>query len=410
MQTLFELISANFQLSAAIFFFLFLGIFLFYKRKRLDIQKMVFPLLYAILYKTKMGLKAMDGAAKKFPKTLKWISFAGVYTGFAGMAFIFISLVYNLYKIIFADVKVGAAIVQPFVPTQPGSMFFYVPFFYFIIAIFIIAVVHEFSHGVVSRLFGIKLKSSGFAFLAVLIPIIPMAFVEPDEKMVKKAKPMQQLAIFAAGPFSNILLAVLIILLLNFAIAPMMGGITTTNLVVTNYTYNGNITYPAQEAGIGLGDHLVMIDNTEIIGTDEFVDFMKGTVPGQEIVLHTNASSYPIILASSPVNNQTGYLGIYVIEKYNYADSFRMSYAWTIPLIEWINGLFIWLIILNLGIGLINLAPLGPVDGGRMLLTVLRTRFKEERAMLIWGKISLITLAILLLNVFLPSIMKVFGI
>ena len=72
----------------------------------------------------------------------------------------------------------GVGLVLPF----KAKGVFYVPFFYWIISIFVIAVVHEFSHGLIARANNIKVKSSGFAFLALLVPIIPAAFVEPDEK------------------------------------------------------------------------------------------------------------------------------------------------------------------------------------------------------------------------------------
>src|SRR3989344_169747 len=59
---------------------------------------------------------------------------------------------------------------------------FYLPVFFWVLSIFVFSVVHEFCHGLLARRHGIPVKSSGFAFLAVLIPILPAAFVEPEEK------------------------------------------------------------------------------------------------------------------------------------------------------------------------------------------------------------------------------------
>lgn len=401
-----DFIFQDIQLTAAIVFFLLLGIFLWFKRDKLEVQKPLFPVLYFFLYRTKLGLKAMDDYAKKFPTFLKWLSYAGVVVGFIGMIFTMGMLVHNVYNILFKEVRVGAAIVQPFVQTDPGSMFFYVPFFYFIISIFIIAVIHEFSHGVVMRLFKAKVKSSGFAFLAVIIPIIPAAFVEQDDKQLNKLKPMQQLAIFAAGPFSNILLALVIILLMNFAIAPLMEGAIHQNVVILNYTNSdeGGM-FPAEAAGVKLGDALVKIDDREISTVKEFTQFMKNTRPDQVIILQTNTSQYTVTLGGSP-DGKTGYLGIYVTEDTRFTDEFKASYGAFVPAIQWFNGLLLWLVMLNVAIGLINLIPLGPVDGGRMLLVVLRKKFKEEVAMKWFKYISAITLIVLLANVFLPSLLK----
>src|SRR3989338_644264 len=85
-------------------------------------------------------------------------------------------------------------------------------FLHWIISLFIIAIIHEFSHGVIARVYNIKIKSSGFAFLGP----IPAAFVEPDEKKMEKSSAKAQLSILAAGSFSNILLALLVILILFF--------------------------------------------------------------------------------------------------------------------------------------------------------------------------------------------------
>jgi membrane-associated protease RseP (regulator of RpoE activity) len=56
-------------------------------------------------------------------------------------------------------------------------------------------------------------------------------------------------------------------------------------------------------------------------------------------------------------------------------------------------------ILLNLGIGLFNLVPLGPVDGGRMLRLVLHKFFEKKRADKIWKNISVFFLTIILINI-----------
>ena len=166
------------------------------------------------MYKTKLGLNAMDWGADRFRKPIKYLSYAGIAVGFLGMVFISFILIKGMVNMfIRPEVAQGVALVLPF--KMKGAIG--VPFFYWIISIFIIAVIHEFSHGIVARAFKIKLKSSGFAFLAVLLPIIPAAFVEPDEKQLNKSPIYQQLSVFAAGPFSNILLAIIIFLFFSFA-------------------------------------------------------------------------------------------------------------------------------------------------------------------------------------------------
>jgi len=64
----------------------------------------------------------------------------------------------------------------------------------------------------------------------------------------------------------------------------------------------------------------------------------------------------------------------------------------------------LWLAVLSLGVGLFNLIPLGPVDGGRMLLTALEHVTHKQRADRVWKSVSFVLLGILLTNVVLAFI------
>jgi membrane-associated protease RseP (regulator of RpoE activity) len=72
--------------------------------------------------------------------------------------------------------------------------------------------------------------------------------------------------------------------------------------------------------------------------------------------------------------------------------------------ILWIKDLFFWLFVLNLGVGLFNLVPLGPIDGGRMLLTALQSITHQRRADAIWKSVSFVLLGVLLTNVVLAFV------
>jgi len=405
MNPILDFILQDIQLLSAIIFVILMCVFLYVKRKKIETQKIAYPILYFFLYRTKLGLNQMDSISKRFPRIVKVLAYIGVVIGFIGMIFTTYMLLDNLYRIMFEGARVGAGVVQPFVQTEPGSFFFYVPFFYFIVSIFIIATVHEFSHGVVARLFNVKVKSSGFAFLSVIVPIIPAAFVEPEEKQVKKIKPMQQLGIFAAGPFSNILLAMLVWLSF-FAIDPWQGSITDSTVYIQNLTHGDDVMYPAEQNNLPIGDQIVRIDGVEIENAKIFSEVMANTKPGQTINFVTNTSQYSIVLAEHP-SADSGFLGVMPGQNTEYKEEFKASYAWAIPAIDWSIGLLFWLFLLNIAIGLINLIPLGPVDGGRMILVVLQKYVKkEELQKKIFGYISLVTLIILLGNIFLPSILN----
>ena len=60
-----DFILANTDFVLMIAFALVLTIILLINRKRVELQKILFPLLYLIMYKTKWGLKKMDSIANK---------------------------------------------------------------------------------------------------------------------------------------------------------------------------------------------------------------------------------------------------------------------------------------------------------------------------------------------------------
>jgi len=348
------------------------------------------------MYKTKLGLKLMDKIAKKHPKFLKYLAYVGIIIGFLGMVFISFSLIQNIYKVITATTTIaGVALVLPL--KVKGS--FYVPFFYWIISIFLIALVHEFSHGVVARAYKLKIKSSGLAFLNVLVPVIPAAFVEPDEKELRKRPKMQQLSVFAAGPFSNIIFAFVVLALMGFVIAPVSNAIFNYNgILVTGFT-PGNETFPAESAGITENELIIGIDNMPIATVENFTEIMQTKTPGESVVITTNVTDYNIILAESPDNKSIGYLGVYLTQNQEIKENILQKYGKILPdVFIWFVGLFYWIYVLNLGIGLFNLAPLGPIDGGRMLQLLMHKLFKKKKGDKVWKSISYIFLGLIIIN------------
>ena len=163
-------------------FFLLLSTLILIFRKKFQFQSFL-KIFYFGMYKTKIGLKLMDTWAKKYPWLLNRICYLAIITGFIGMVVVVFDLARSLYSVIAGTSTLTVGLV---LPVQAKGVF-YVPFTYWIIAILVILVIHEFSHGLIARLHKIKVNSSGIAFLGIIIPIIPAAFVEPDEKQLRQA-------------------------------------------------------------------------------------------------------------------------------------------------------------------------------------------------------------------------------
>ena len=99
--------------------------------------------------------------------------------------------------------------VSPLVPSsdESGAVGFsfpgydlFIPFWYGLIALAVTLVSHEASHGVLSLIAKVKVKSTGLLTLGAL-PI--GAFVEPDEKDLEEHKSVERMRVYTAGSLAN---------------------------------------------------------------------------------------------------------------------------------------------------------------------------------------------------------------
>lgn len=383
----------DYQSILAIVFVIFLSAFLYFKRKKIVVQKILYPVLYFAMYRTKLGLNWMDLIAKHFGKSIRLVSFFGVIVGFIGMLFMSYELVGNTIALFTSPDT--APSIKPVMPFAAKGVFF-VPFIYWIISIFVIAIVHEFSHGMVARAFKIPVKSSGFAFLGIVLPIIPAAFVEPDEKQMSKRNAREQLSVFSAGPFSNIVMAGILFLLVLGVINPAAESMLQVNGVkVMSITKDG----PFENAGIKEGELVKQIDNLQITTVENFTSYISKQPVGKELRITTNVTTRTIRSAQHPKDAKKSYLGVSIAQATQVKQEFKQKYSEAgTAFIVWFFGLIYWLLLLNLGIGLFNLLPIGPVDGGRMLLLVLQ-KWNPKKGMFVWKLISLFFMFIILANI-----------
>ncbi|HJN57080.1 MAG: site-2 protease family protein [Candidatus Woesearchaeota archaeon] len=401
--------SLDVRLTLTLIFFLFLIAFILTHKKgrQIHVWKAV-PIFYAVMYRTKFGLMWMNKVGRKYKRFLKYAGYVAIAVGFVGMILITFFLVKGVIPLIFEpDAPVGAGLV---LPVKGSGVFedvvFFVPIEFWIISIFIIALVHEYAHGVLSRTYDIKVKSSGFAFLGIIVPIIPAAFVEPEEKILKKRPVRQQLSVFAAGPMANIVLAVLCGLILVFALTPLSSKMIEANgVTITNFVEGD---FPAKNAGMKVNEVIKEINGIKTPYLDNLSYELARVNPGNPIRLTTDKGTYKIKTVKNPENSSKAYLGIYLAQSSEIKSGVIDKYGSFFPnALIWLIQLFLFLFILNLGIGLFNLLPMGPLDGGRMLHITLLKYFKKEKAMKIFTNVSIFLLFVVLLTIFVPIIKNI---
>jgi membrane-associated protease RseP (regulator of RpoE activity) len=351
-------------------FALFVAQFLYRNRKNLKRDGLLF------LYRTKWGMKFIDKIGKKYKKTLKFLSYVSITLGYllmAGMIYLFGKIVYLYvaYPAIVKSIKIPP--ITPLVPyidkiaPSLGLPSFY--FIYWIIILAVIAILHEFAHGIFMKRYDIKIKSTGFGFFPFFLPVFLAAFVEQDQKSMEKKSNFKQMAVLSAGTFANFLTGVLffgiMVLFFMFAFQPSgvvfdshmysAVGISTITAVggvpLENVTYQ-NLMKAANKTGLidvettqgnyiitqnflakqtNVGDHVFLYSdapairnnlsgvitsiNGEIVSNIEELSFeLYKYSPGEEITLSIydgeDEHNQDLTLAEHPQNKDVPWLGI----------------------------------------------------------------------------------------------------
>ena len=335
-----------------------------------------------IMWKTQKLRGFITRISNISPKFWRWFMNVGIFVAFGAMIFITWTLISTLPSVFETP---AVSIIIPGVE-MPGSSI-YVPFLYGLIALATVLVVHEFSHGVQAVGEKIPIKSIGLLLFAV----IPGAFVEPDEDELKKAKKSSRLRVYAAGSVANMSLALIAIILVSLISAGIPHYFAEDGIEV------GRVVGDSPCDGI-LKEGMVLesIDNHTIKDSKSYVDIVSSYKPGDDVSIKTDQGTYSIHLDKNPNNDSRGFFGIQANKHFKLIDNSLGSIPWV--LFEFLE-LFQWIFMLNLGIGLFNLLPLKPLDGGYMLEILLSYRLSEKYYKPIVNALSVVMAMIIIFTI-----------
>ena len=163
------------------------------------------------------------------------------------------------------QVLLGLPGINPFIPLTYG-----------IFALAVAIIVHEFSHGILARKFKVKIKSLG-----ILLFIVPIgAFVEPDEEQMQALDRPKRGAIFAAGPGSNVVLAVLLALVFS------LGMMTAVQVKAPGMGIMSIVSgSPAEMGGLAEGMILTHLDGIALESDAQFREVLGQMAAGQVVSL-----------------------------------------------------------------------------------------------------------------------------
>lgn len=257
-------------------------------------------LLY--LYRTKIGLNLIEYTTKRFSKILKPLQYIVVVCGYILMIeiiWLFLKFAYFYITSPFAAREFKIPVIMPLIPYLPEifkiDFLPPFPFTYWIIIIALIAIPHEFAHGIFARLNKIPVHSTGFGFLGPFLA----AFVEPDEKKMEKAKKFPQMSILASGTFANVLTAILfaVILWIFFTLAFVPAGVQFNTYALTSLNISGiskisNVTLDGFENNGILTPNIQLMSGNEIFFTSDFILQQTIKQGGEQIIAYENSPAF----------------------------------------------------------------------------------------------------------------------
>lgn len=218
------------------------------------------------MVRTDRGKKLLDYLSR--PRKF-WAAYAKVsrVLFLAGMAGMLLLLIWEA-TLVFQIPKQSIPAPQTYL-LLPGINPF-VPVGYGILGLVIAVVLHELSHGILSRAQDIRVKSMGVLFMIVPIG----AFVEPDQEELDSVEPLQRLRVFGVGPATNLFVALIFLLILVFPMMGVVAPIHTGLAVVSVYNTSG-----AYSSGIRDWSEIVAIGGQHVVNAAQ-LNSITGIVPG----------------------------------------------------------------------------------------------------------------------------------
>ena len=360
----------------------------------------------ALLLRTKKGVEFLKKIASK-KRFWKSYGTASILICFIAMIIITTVLIWQTWTIIGftpeqKEVLPGpefALIIPGINPILPLD---YLP--HIIIALAVAIIIHEFSHGILTFAGNLKVKSLGILYL-----ILPIgAFCEPDEEKLKKTNILTRMRVYAAGPIANFIAAFVCLILFSFVFMSAVSPVSGVEVLSV-----GEDT-PAENLGLTSGTTLLTLNDTNMTNVLDFLYVLQNTSSNQliNISYYKEGKTYSTTVELADKYNYTnneshkgfGYLGVgpnlyggYITTLKNpflyFPDGFVLVYA--LPIFGYFNGynpivspftdslviegplsfippvifwqavnLLYWIFWLNLAVGLFNVLPMIPLDGG----------------------------------------------
>ena len=212
-----------------------------------------------LMIKTRRGRELIDRLSKR---ERFWTAFGRISIGvtIGSMVALMLMLVWEAFLVL--SLPPSAAPAPELLIGLPGINPI-IPLWYGILGIVVGIFVHEFAHGILSRVAKIKLESLG-----ILLLIFPMgAFVEPNEDDIRATSKKKRARMYAVGPATNMFVALICLMVFAMVLAPSAQPVSD-GAVVIGVTPNS----PAEKFGISVWSEILSVDGQTISNASDLND------------------------------------------------------------------------------------------------------------------------------------------
>jgi membrane-associated protease RseP (regulator of RpoE activity) len=289
----------------------------------------------------------------------------------------------------------------------------YLPITYGWVALVITIIIHEAGHGIVARVYNIRVDSTGI----VLFLGLPIgAFVNIEREELNNVTLKQKSAVLTAGPLNNMILAGMTLLALYFVIStltPLPVNPADPKFGVMVISVSGGSL--AESVGMTQGSTIQYVAGQEVRELEDLGDLLRANL-GQTIEITWteqggNAVTRDVVLPTT-VELNGGVLGVtvtplapdsqVVLDRYKgafgtnplaillpptmqegavpYSDLMAPKYTSSVfgDAYAPIANMLFWLWFINFNVGIFNALPIGPLDGGQLYGAMIENRAKSK--------------------------------
>jgi membrane-associated protease RseP (regulator of RpoE activity) len=289
----------------------------------------------------------------------------------------------------------------------------YLPITYGWVALVITIIIHEAGHGIVARVYNIRVDSTGI----VLFLGLPIgAFVNIEREELNNATLKQKSAVLTAGPLNNMILAGITLLALYFVIStltPLPANPTDPKFGVMVISVSGGSL--AESVGMTQGSTIQYVAGQEVRELKDLGDLLRANL-GQAIeITWTEQGGKAVtrdVVLPTTVELNGGVLGVtvtplapdsqVVLDRYKgafgtnplaillpptmqegavpYSDLMAPKYTSSVfgDAYAPIANMLFWLWFINFNVGIFNALPIGPLDGGQLYGAMIENRAKSK--------------------------------